>query len=61
VPYGFGVVELEEGIRVITRLSEPDPTRLEPGDAMEMELVAVGTGADGESLLTYSFRAASDD
>jgi len=37
VPYGFGVVELgQEQLRVITRLREPDPTRLTFGQAMTL-------------------------
>jgi uncharacterized OB-fold protein len=57
VPYGFGVVELAEEIRVVTRLSEADPARLEAGQPMELEVVAVGTDPQGQALLTYSFRA----
>ncbi len=37
VPYGFGVVELEqEGLRVLGRLTEPDPTRLTAGQRMRV-------------------------
>ena len=37
VPYGFGVVELvRERLRVITRLREPDPDRLEFGQPMTL-------------------------
>ena len=37
VPYGFGVVELtHEQLRVITRLREPDPDRLEFGQPMRL-------------------------
>lgn len=37
VPYGFGVVELvHERLRVITRLRESDPSRLEFGQAMTL-------------------------
>jgi uncharacterized OB-fold protein len=37
VPYGFGVVELvHEQLRVITRLRESDPTRLEFGQPMTL-------------------------
>ena len=37
VPYGFGVVELgREQLRVITRLRESDPTRLEFGRPMTL-------------------------
>ena len=37
VPYGFGVVELvHERLRVVTRLRESDPARLEFGQAMTL-------------------------
>jgi uncharacterized OB-fold protein len=37
VPYGFGVVELvQEQLRVITRLRESDPARLEFGQALTL-------------------------
>lgn len=42
VPYGFGVVELpEDGLRVVTRLSESDPAALRQGMAMRFTTVAV--------------------
>jgi uncharacterized OB-fold protein len=37
VPYGFGIVELtEEGLRVITRLAEADPSALSFGQPMTL-------------------------
>ena len=37
VPYGFGIVELEqEGLRVVGRLTEPDPARLSKGQPMNL-------------------------
>jgi len=36
VPYGFGVVELPVGLRVITRITEPDPSRLHFGQPMHL-------------------------
>jgi uncharacterized protein len=37
VPYGFGVVELVlEHLRIVTRLREPDPARLEYGRPMTL-------------------------
>jgi uncharacterized OB-fold protein len=59
VPFGFGVVELPEGVRVITRLEESDPSRLEFGQPMTLVLAEVGTNDDGSPLITYSFRAAT--
>lgn len=55
VPFGFGVVELPEGLRVITRLEEADPDRLEFGQTMRFVLAAVGTAEDGTDIVTYSF------
>ena len=55
VPYGFGVVELPEGLRVVTRLTEADPARLSAGQAMAMVVVPVHTGDDGRPVVTYAF------
>jgi uncharacterized OB-fold protein len=39
IPYGFGIVELEEeGLRIVTRLTESDPSKLSAG--LPMRLVA---------------------
>ena len=54
VPYGFGVVELPEGVRVITRLTEPDPSKLELGQAMELVLEPLTVDGD-RTVLTYAF------
>lgn len=43
VPYGFGVVELPEGLRVITRLGGAADD-LELGAAMRLRLVTLGHG-----------------
>jgi uncharacterized OB-fold protein len=55
VPFGFGVVELPEGVRVITRLEAPDPAKLEFGMPVKLALAEVGTTDDGEPLVTYTF------
>lgn len=45
VPYGFGVVELDAiGLRVVTRLTEPDPARLHQGQRMTLVTDAVAPG-----------------
>jgi uncharacterized protein len=58
VPYGFGVVELPEGVRIVTRLTEPDPTNLEPGQPMELVLVPLN-GENDPKILTYAFAPTS--
>lgn len=43
IPYGFGVVELDDiGLRVIGRLTEPDPTALREGQAMQLVTEQLG-------------------
>ncbi len=55
VPFGFGVVELEqEHLRVITRLTEPDPARLAFGDPMQLVADTL-PDADGGSVVTWAF------
>jgi uncharacterized protein len=54
VPYGFGVVELvEERLRVITRITEPDPTRLSFGQPMH--LVADTVPVDDAMATVWAF------
>lgn len=53
VPFGFGVVELPEGLRVITRLTEADPHALTYGQAVQLVVDVVEV--DGEPRTTYAF------
>jgi len=55
LPYGFGVVELREGLRVITRLTESDPARLRPGLAVTLVIEPLFTDDDGTQVLAYAF------
>jgi uncharacterized OB-fold protein len=55
IPYGLGVVELPEGIRVITRLTESDPAALAFGQAMVLRVVPLHADADGNDVVTFAF------
>jgi uncharacterized OB-fold protein len=55
VPFGMGVVELPEGVRVITRLTERDPGALEAGQTMELRIVPLHRDAEGQDVVTYAF------
>jgi uncharacterized OB-fold protein len=55
VPYGIGVVELPEGVRIIGRLTEADPGALHAGQAMELRVVTLGPDAEAREVLTYAF------
>lgn len=54
VPFGFGVVELPEGLRVITRLSLPDD-EFTFGMPMQLQLATLHTNDEGEDVVTYEF------
>ena len=60
VPYGFGVVELPEGIRVISRLTESDPARLHAGQAMHLVVVPLHVDDDGRQVVSYAFTPESE-
>ncbi len=55
LPFGFGVVELREGLRVVTRLTEPDPTKLRAGQAMHLVVTPLFTDDDGTPVVSYAF------
>jgi uncharacterized OB-fold protein len=55
IPYGVGIVELPEGIRIIGRLTESDPATLAAGQAMELRVVPLHADADGNEVVTYAF------
>jgi uncharacterized OB-fold protein len=55
IPFGIGIVELPEGVRVITRLTESDPAALRAGQAMEFRVVPLHTDPDGNDIHTYAF------
>ncbi len=51
IPYGFGVVELDHiGLRVVTRLTESDPSRLYQGQRMTLV-----TDDLGDHVATWAF------
>jgi uncharacterized protein len=54
-PYGVGYVELPGEVRVESRLTEADPTRLSIGMPMELTVIPAPGGK-----LTYAFRPVED-
>ena len=59
VPFGFGVVELPEGVRVVTRLTEADPSLLRFGQPMQLEVVPLHE-SEGDAVVTYAFGPAGE-
>ena len=54
LPFGFGVVELPEGVRVVTRLTVPDDS-WQFGQAMALRIVVLHTDERGDDILTWEF------
>jgi len=60
MPYGFGVVALDDAdLRVVTRLTEADVTRLRPGLAMRLVIEPLFDDDDGRAVLSYAFAPAA--
>ena len=58
VPYGFGVVELDDiGLRVITRLTDSDPAALRDGQAMRLVTEELPGDASDEPAVVWAFEA----
>jgi uncharacterized OB-fold protein len=56
VPFGVGLVQLDDVIRVEGRLTENDPAKLEFGMQVELTMVPFATDADGDELVTFAFQ-----
>jgi uncharacterized OB-fold protein len=59
LPFGFGVVELSEGLRVVTRLTEARLDRLHEGLSMSLVVEPLFTEDDGTAVLSYAFAPAA--
>ena len=60
VPFGVGYIELPEGIRVESRLTENDPDKLEIGMEMELVLEKFLEDEQGNDRMTFAFRPVQD-
>ncbi|MGW5382649.1 Zn-ribbon domain-containing OB-fold protein [Nocardia sp. NPDC003963] len=56
VPFGVGLVQLGDVIRVEGRLTENDPAKLEFGMRVGLTTVALGTDTAGDDVLTFAFQ-----
>jgi uncharacterized OB-fold protein len=55
VPFGFGIVELPDGLRVVTRITEADPAALGFGMAMRLVADVVAVDDDGTEVVAWAF------
>ncbi|ONH30823.1 Zn-ribbon domain-containing OB-fold protein [Pseudofrankia asymbiotica] len=54
-PFGVGLVQLGDVIRVEGRLTEADPQKLAFGMDVELAMVPFYTDADGNEVITFAF------
>jgi uncharacterized OB-fold protein len=53
--FALGYVELDDEVMVESRLTEPDPERLEIGMEMELVVVLFRRDPDGADVMTFAF------
>ncbi len=54
-PFGVGLVQLDDLVRVDVRLTEHDPAKLDFGMEVELQIVPFSTDEDGTEILTFAF------
>jgi uncharacterized OB-fold protein len=55
-PYGVGLVQLGDEVKVEARLTEADPTKLDFGMEVELVIVPFRVDDDGTEVLTFAFQ-----
>jgi uncharacterized protein len=58
VPFGVGLVQLGDVVKVESRLTENDPEKLDFGMPVELRIVPFYTNAAGEEIVTFAFAPA---
>ncbi len=58
-PFGVGLVQLGDEIRVEARLTESDPSKLRFGMEMELVVIPFRREADGTEVVTFAFAPCS--
>ena len=56
MPFGVGLVQLGDEIRVEVRLTENDPAKLQFGMEVELVMRAVLHRRDGNEIMTFAFQ-----
>src|SRR5262245_53648797 len=55
VPFGVGLVQLDDVVRVEARLTENDPAKLDFGQPVELRILPLYTDREGDEVLTFAF------
>jgi uncharacterized OB-fold protein len=59
-PYGVGLVQLGDEVRVEARLTESDPAKLRIGMRVELVVVPFRVDPDGTEVVTFAFAPAGE-
>ena len=59
VPFGVGLVQLGDVVRVEGRLTESDPAKLSFGMEVELTMIPLATDAEGNEVVTFAFQPVS--
>ncbi|MEY2397057.1 MAG: uncharacterized protein QOJ00_231 [Actinomycetota bacterium] len=54
-PYGIGLIQLGDVVRVEGKLTENDPEKLDFGMEVELTVIPFYTDADGDEIMTFAF------
>jgi uncharacterized OB-fold protein len=55
VPFGVGLVQLGDVVRVESRLTENDPAKLDFGMPVELQIIPFFTDENGDEIVTFAF------
>jgi uncharacterized OB-fold protein len=55
-PYAMGVVDMNEGLRVLGRISTDDPNGLRVGSEVELVLEPICRDQEGNEVISWKFR-----
>ena len=58
VPYAVGLVELPEGVRIMSVLTDCDIEKIKIGTNLELAVMKLYEDAEGNEIITYKFRPA---
>lgn len=59
-PFGIGLIQLGDDVRVEARLTESDPEKLRWGMEVELTFIPLYTDDSGEDILTWAFAPVAD-
>jgi uncharacterized OB-fold protein len=54
-PFGVGLVQLDDVVRVESRLTESDPEKIDFGMPVELRIVPFYVDKDGNEIITFAF------